>query len=163
MTVASPGHDRIRAQGYDTDDDVHHQQRRHALDELGHELGYGVFFIADRRREIIVRRLFSDRFVSRHEVLYDVAQVVSPTTFRGTVPVSQSYAPLKATQSELPTRTFTPPMTERSSRKESFLLRCASSIISSRRARLIPGVIKYALEFAKVAVGFAVELGGWDE
>jgi hypothetical protein len=25
-----------------------------------------------------------------------------------------------------------------------------------------PDILKYALEFAKVAIGFAVELGGWD-
>lgn len=39
MDCRGPGNDSVRAQGYDADDDVHNQQRRHILDELGHGLG----------------------------------------------------------------------------------------------------------------------------
>ena len=52
--------------------------------------------------------------VSFHEDLCDIAQVGSPTTPRGTVLGFQWYVLLKATQSGLPTRTFTLLMTERS-------------------------------------------------
>ena len=114
LTCRIPGYDSLRAQGYNAHDDVHHQQRRHAIDELGHDLGYGVFFIPGHRREIVVRRLYNDCFVSRTEDLCDIAQVGSPTTSRGTVLGFQWYVLLKATQSGLPTRTFTLLMTERS-------------------------------------------------
>ena len=52
--------------------------------------------------------------VSFHEDLCDIARVGSPTTSRGTVVEFQWYVLLKATQSGLPTRTFTLLMTERS-------------------------------------------------
>ena len=45
--------------------------------------------------------------VSLHEDLCDIAQVGSPTTSRGTVLGFQWHVLLKATQSGLPTRTFT--------------------------------------------------------
>ena len=55
----------LLAQGYNTYDNIHHQRRRHAIDELGHDLGYGICFIPGHRREIVVRRLYNDCFVSR--------------------------------------------------------------------------------------------------
>lgn len=69
MDCRVPGHDSIRAQKRDTHSDVHHQQRRHALDELGHEVGYGILFFPRRRRTIVVRCLHDVSFVSRNEDL----------------------------------------------------------------------------------------------
>lgn len=89
MDCHVPGHDSVRAQRCDTHSNVHHQQHRHVFDELGHGVGYGIFFDPRRRREIIVRRIYNDSFVSRRDDVRDAAQVVSLIIFRGTVLASQ--------------------------------------------------------------------------